>query len=109
MTITTLPAAPAVTDPPATFNTKAFNLVAALPTLVAEINAAIALNDITAAADVHAATSKVTPVDADELPIMDSADTFSLKKVTWANLKATVKTYFDTLYQAAGTYVTPTT
>lgn len=46
----------------------------------------------------HAATSKTTPVDADELPVSDSAATFGLKKLTWANLKATLKTYFDGLY-----------
>lgn len=46
----------------------------------------------------HASTSKTTPVDADELPIADSAASFSLKKLTWANLKAALKTYFDTLY-----------
>lgn len=49
----------------------------------------------------HAATSKATPVDADEMPIADSAATFGLKKLTWANLKATLKTYFDGIYQAA--------
>lgn len=48
----------------------------------------------------HAATGKTTPVDADELPIADSAASFGLKKLTWANLKATAKTYFDALYQA---------
>jgi hypothetical protein len=46
----------------------------------------------------HAATSKTTPVDADEIPISDSAASFVLKKLTWANLKATLKTYLDTLY-----------
>lgn len=49
------------------------------------------------AGDTHAATSKTTPVDADELPLVDSAATFSLKKLTWANLKAAVKAYYDTL------------
>lgn len=48
----------------------------------------------------HAATSKATPVDADEVPIVDSAASNVLKKLTWANLKATLKTYFDTLYIA---------
>lgn len=43
----------------------------------------------------HAATSKATPVDADELPIADSASSFSLKKLTWANLKAAIKTYLQ--------------
>lgn len=50
---------------------------------------------------IHAATSKTTPVDADELGLADSAASFGLKKLTWANLKATLKTYFDTLYAAA--------
>lgn len=50
----------------------------------------------------HAATGKTTPVDADELPIVDSAASNVLKKLTWANLKATLKTYFDTLYYIVG-------
>lgn len=50
----------------------------------------------------HAATSKTTPVDADELPLVDSAASNVLKKVTWANLKATLKTYFDTIYAPIG-------
>jgi hypothetical protein len=53
----------------------------------------------------HAAASKTTPVDADEMPLADSAATFGLKRLTWANLKATLKAYFDTLYQAAGSYL----
>lgn len=44
------------------------------------------------------ATAKTTPVDADTMPINDSAASNVLKKVTWANIKATAKTYFDTLY-----------
>jgi hypothetical protein len=47
----------------------------------------------------HAAASKATPVDADEIPLVDSAAAFVLKRLTWANLKATLKAYFDTLYQ----------
>lgn len=50
----------------------------------------------------HAATGKTTPIDADEVPLVDSAASNVLKKVTWANIKATLKTYFDALYQAAG-------
>lgn len=50
------------------------------------------------AATIHAASEKTTPVDADELGIVDSAASNVLKKLTWANLKATLKTYFDTLY-----------
>lgn len=59
--------------------------------------------DITVVAPAtHAATGKTTPVDADEVPIVDSAASNVLKKLTWANLKATLKTYFDTLYAAVG-------
>lgn len=54
----------------------------------------------------HAATSKATPVDADELPIVDSAASNVLKKLTWANLKATLKTYLDTLYQPLASALT---
>jgi len=52
----------------------------------------------TIAPQTAAATSKTAPVDADEIPITDSVASFGLKKLTWANLKSTVKTYFDTLY-----------
>jgi hypothetical protein len=48
---------------------------------------------------INSATSKTTPVDADMLGLMDSAASNVLKKLSWANLKATAKTYFDTLYQ----------
>ena len=48
----------------------------------------------------NAAASKTTPVDADQLPLVDSAASNVLKKLTWANIKATLKTYFDTIYAA---------
>lgn len=44
--------------------------------------------------------SKSTPVDADNLSINDSAASNVTKKLSWANVKATLKTYFDTVYQA---------
>lgn len=50
------------------------------------------------AASTHAATSKATPVDADELALVDSAASFTLKKLNWANLKATAESYFDAIY-----------
>lgn len=54
------------------------------------------------ASSVHAAASKATPVDADEIALVDSAASNGLKKLTWANIKATLKTYFDTLYYSSG-------
>ncbi len=55
------------------------------------------------AGTIHAAAGKSTPVDADELGLLDSAAAFALKVLTWANVKATLKSYFDTLYQAIST------
>ncbi len=52
------------------------------------------------AATIHAATDKPTPVDADEVGIWGSVAN-ALRKVTWANIKATLKAYFDTLYATA--------
>lgn len=58
--------------------------------------------DITDAINVGAAingvTGKTTPVDADTVALIDSADSNLLKKLSWTNIKATLKTYFDTLY-----------
>lgn len=45
------------------------------------------------AALIHAATSK-TPVDADELPLLDSAGSWALRKFTWATLKTALQSLF---------------
>jgi hypothetical protein len=58
----------------------------------------VAGNAANIASDTHAATSKTPPVDADELGLIDSAASYGLKKLTWSNLKAALKTYFDGLY-----------
>ena len=50
----------------------------------------------------HAATGKNSPIDADELAIVDTEASNALKKVTIAELKAVLKTYFDTLYAPHG-------
>lgn len=49
---------------------------------------------------ISGATAKTTPVDADFIGLMDSAASNILKKLSWANVKATAKTYFDTLYRS---------
>ena len=41
-------------------------------------------------------TNYTPPIDADVVPIVDST-TGTTKKLTWANLKATIKTYYDSL------------
>lgn len=46
--------------------------------------------------DINSLTAKTTPVDTDNLAIQETGGL--LKKLTWANIKATLKTYFDTLY-----------
>lgn len=50
----------------------------------------------------HTYASKTTPVDADETVLYDSAATTTGTRVTWANIKATLKTYNDTLYAIKG-------
>jgi hypothetical protein len=45
----------------------------------------------------HGSPSKAIPIDADEVGIWDSI-TGLLAKVTWTNLKATLKAYFDGVY-----------
>lgn len=47
-------------------------------------------------APTHSAASKSPPVDADEIPILNSASSFTLNKLTWANLKAAVLSYIST-------------
>lgn len=48
------------------------------------------------------AGEKTAPIDADMVGLMDSAAGNILKKLSWANIKATAKTYFDTLYVIVG-------
>lgn len=47
---------------------------------------------------INAVSAKTPIVDADTVPLSDSAASFGMKKITWANIKATLKTYFDTIY-----------
>lgn len=50
-------------------------------------------------------TDKATPADADVIMAEDSAASNAKKKLSWTNIKTTLKTYFDTLYMtlAGGT------
>lgn len=57
----------------------------------------VATLPVALAATIHAATTKATPVDADELGLVDSAASNVLKRLTWANVKATIKTYYDSV------------
>jgi len=51
---------------------------------------------------IDSATAKTTPVDADLVPIADSADSFILKKLTWANLKATYNATLNFIQSGTG-------
>ena len=55
--------------------------------------------------DIYDATGKTPPIDADSLALSDSASSNLLKKLTWANLKATLKAYFDPLYEPINTTI----
>lgn len=61
-----------------------------------------ALEFVTLAALIVEAEAKMTPVDADTVAMVDSEASNALKKVSWANVKATLKSYFDTLYASVG-------
>lgn len=51
------------------------------------------------AAAIHAATASAID-DSDEMGFWENTAN-ALRKITWANIKATLKTYFDTLYSLA--------
>lgn len=59
---------------------------------------ATATNASTVASAINGTTPKGSLVDADELPIMNSAASFGLARATWATFKSVLKAYFDALY-----------
>lgn len=61
-------------------------------------------NDPTKEPLIKNVVTKTSIADADTLPISDSTTSGATKKVTFAVIKATLKTYFDTLYNK---YVLP--
>lgn len=67
---------------------------------IKKVNFESALTDVSFGGFTNSLNSKSTPIDADQFPLMDSADSNKAKKLSWLNIKATLKTYFDTLYQA---------
>lgn len=59
------------------------------------------LSEANVGAAIYGAATKATPDDTDICGYLDGV-TAALKKFTWANLKAALKTYFDSLYSATG-------
>ena len=76
-------------------NDATYGLATKLDTIEAAADVTDAVN---VASSIHGVAGKTPPIDADELGLIDSAAANVLKKLTWANVKATLKTYFDTLY-----------
>jgi hypothetical protein len=77
------------------FNDATHGISTKLDTIEASADVTDAVN---VASSIHGESGKSTPVNADELGLIDSAAANVLKKLTWTNVKATLKTYFDTLY-----------
>lgn len=59
-----------------------------------------AIHDLELAKQDIPTVEKNTPIDADMVVLLDSADLNKAKKLSWENIKETLKTYFDTLYQS---------
>ena len=57
--------------------------------------------------DYSTLTAKATPIDADLIALGDSASSFSLKKLTWANIKATLISSFGVMISTLTAKTTP--
>lgn len=69
----------------------------------------VILTDVNFGTFINSLTAKPTPVDADSISIVDSADSNKQKKVSLTNFKAFLKTYFDTLYTIPQITITTST
>lgn len=58
------------------------------------------LTEVNFGSFINSLTSKTTPINADIISVVDTADSNKQKKVSLTNFKAFLKTYFDTVYQA---------
>lgn len=58
---------------------------------------ATAINSINLGAAINNASEKTTPVDADMVGLMDSADSNLLKKLSWANIKTALSALYVSL------------
>ena len=64
-----------------------------------------ATNTTSLGAIINGATAKTTPVDADMLPLMDSAASNIVKKLSWANIKTALGGLYAALeHNHTGTY-----
>lgn len=60
------------------------------------------ITDLESCVITHGDTAKTTPVDADEMGLLDSAAAWAKKVLSWGNLKTALKSYFDGIYAAIG-------
>jgi hypothetical protein len=55
----------------------------------------------------NSAPVKLTPVDGDNIPLVDSQAGNALKRLSWSSVKTALKGYFDTLYAPVNIQVVP--
>lgn len=80
---------------------------AAAGSAAAAAQSAIDASNTPVALPTHAATSKPVLVDADEIPLIDSAASWGLAKLTWSNLKANIWSVLGSLIMTGTGKATP--